>query len=98
MILKNRPSNPSQNRAVVSAPLINLSLGEYQLVDRTRMVGDREQQLIKALGSRPQTLIANPDTNSRGEYLAVRRKRERKHRSAGRRAMYSLARLACPKA
>jgi hypothetical protein len=27
MILKNRPSNPSQNRAVVSAPLINLLLG-----------------------------------------------------------------------
>ena len=26
IILKNRPFNPSQNRAVVSAPLINLSL------------------------------------------------------------------------
>ena len=65
---------------------------EYQLADRTRMVGDREQQLIKRVqaiaGCRScRTLAPYLDRElgrptSGGEHLAVRRKRERKHRSA----------------
>ena len=48
---QNRPFNPfPKPRRRVRAADQFIVRREYQLVDRTRMVGDREQQLIKAAG------------------------------------------------
>ena len=90
---RGRSVNHSQKSAVQSLPKPRRRVRaadqfivrrEYQLVDRSRMVGDREQQPIRRAQAGPA-----PDLDrelrrptSRGEYLAVRRKRERKHWSA----------------